>query len=81
VISIRETGELMPIVHCEYKDCENNENKMCIAAAVRISIQDCCLTYHPLETPTNGNSSQRGDRLLWDREYIEDDPLDSDLNF
>lgn len=71
----------MPIVHCEFKDCENNENKMCIAAAVRISVQECCLSYHPQETAVSVNGTERGDRLLWDREYIEDDPLDSDFSF
>ena len=71
----------MPIVHCEFKDCENNENRMCLAAAVRISIQECCLTYHTLEKTGNSMSSEKGDRLLWDREYIEEDPIDGDLNF
>jgi len=71
----------MPIVHCEFKDCENNENKICIAAAVRISVQECCLSYHPLEKAASANGSERGDKLLWDREYIEEDPLDSDLSF
>jgi hypothetical protein len=71
----------MPIVHCEYKDCENNENSMCVAAAVRISVQECCLSYHPLDKAGVRNSSERGDRLLWDREYLEDDPLDDDFSF
>lgn len=71
----------MPIIHCEYSDCENNENKKCIAAAVRISVQECCLSYHPLEAAVNSNSSERGDKLQWDREYIEEDPIDSDFSF
>jgi hypothetical protein len=70
----------MPIVHCELEDCENNENKICIAAAVRISEQDCCLTYHSLGDAASINGSEKGDRLLWDREYIEEDPLDSDYS-
>jgi hypothetical protein len=69
----------MTLVHCNYKDCENNENGMCHAAAVRISDQDCCLTYHPYQNESDKVENDQGDKLLWDKEYFEDDPLDDDF--
>ena len=69
----------MTLVHCEYKDCANNESGMCHAAAVRISQQECCLTYHPLENGGKTIDHNPGDKLIWDREYFEDDPLDDDF--
>lgn len=69
----------MTLVHCGYRDCSNNENGMCHAAAVRISMDECCLTYLPLENGSAANETGKGDKLLWDREYFEDDPLDDDF--
>ena len=68
----------MPQIHCEYIDCSNNEESKCHAAAIRISKSECCLTYQPYVKGKSQKSGENGDRLLWDREYFEDDPLDDD---
>ena len=66
----------MTQVHCDYVDCENNEEKNCHAVAIRLSTADGCLTYQPPGTVTKNTTAEKGDKLLWDNEYLEDDPLD-----
>ena len=63
-------------VHCDYLDCENNEDKKYHAVAIRLSSADGCLTYQTPGRVSKKANVEKGDRLLWDREYFEDDPLD-----
>jgi len=70
----------MTVVHCEIRDCENNEELICRAGAIRLTGKNCCLTYQGSETGANSRGMLEGDRLTWDREYLNDDPFDDDLN-
>lgn len=66
----------MTQIHCDYVDCENNETNMCHAIAIKLSTTDCCLTYQPPGKDSKRSAPDKGDQLLWDKEYFEDDPLD-----
>ena len=68
----------MTSIHCGYHGCINNENGQCHVAAIRLEPDDCCLTYQPLESRSGRLDSEQGDRLTWDREYFEDDPIDNE---
>lgn len=71
----------MTQVHCEFRDCDNNEEGLCRSPAIRISAQDCCLTYKQAESGANTSEVGKGDKQIWDREYFEDDTLDDDFSF
>lgn len=66
----------MTQIHCDYADCDNNDSNKCHAVAIRLSKTDGCLTYQPPGKDYRRSSKEEGDRLLWDKEYFEDDPLD-----
>jgi hypothetical protein len=68
----------MTLIHCSYKDCINNEAGKCHAAAIKLDKNDCCLSYRTLESEGKAKIIHKGDRLLWDREYFEDDPIDDE---
>ncbi len=69
----------MPQIYCGYKDCENNEDGLCRAAAVRIAPGVECLTYTPFKNGPVDHSTQKGDTLTWDEEYFEYEFLDDDV--
>ena len=68
----------MPKIYCSYQDCENNENDLCAASAIRLDQNKGCLTYTPYESPPPNGLTPQGDTLTWDEEYFEDDFLDED---
>jgi len=65
-------------IYCGFADCENYEDGICTASAVRIDPEENCLTYHPYQDELNGEQKGTGDRLTWDMEYFEDDPSDGE---
>jgi len=42
---------------------------------------DCCPTYYSQADSSQRSSAEKGDRLMWDKKYIEDDPLDDESIF
>lgn len=68
----------MTQIYCELMDCENNEENICHAAAIRLSISESCLTYKIHANGRNRDLKGQGDKLLWDKEFFEDDPLDDE---
>ena len=68
----------MTRIYCELMDCENNDDHLCRAAAIRLSYSDCCLTYQTLANGKRKKIKGQGDKLLWDQEFFEDDPLDDE---
>lgn len=68
----------MTRIYCGWADCENHEEGICCATAVRIDPAENCLTYQPYQAGPAGNGKQAGDRLTWDIEYFEDDPSDGE---
>jgi hypothetical protein len=71
----------MTVIHCGFKDCANNEDEMCHAAAIRLDKNECCLTYQALENGGRDSTLEKGDRLTWDQEYIDEDPIDDESGF
>ena len=71
----------MTQIYCEYTDCINNEDQLCHAAAIRLSTSDCCLTFQTHENGKKKTEKQKGDKLIWDREFFEDDPIDDEAVF
>lgn len=68
----------MTRIYCGFADCENFEEGVCTATAVRIDPEDNCLTYQPYQRAPDKGREIEGDRLTWDMEYFEDDPSDGE---
>lgn len=68
----------MAKIYCKYRDCENNEEGICISAAIRIEKGEGCVTYRSVEASKIGEEKKIGDRLTWDEEYFEYELLDDD---
>lgn len=68
----------MTRIYCGFADCENFEEGICTAAAVRIDPDENCLTYQPYRRTAEVDQEIEGDRLTWDMEYFEDDPTDGE---
>lgn len=68
----------MTRIYCGFADCENFEEGICTATAVRIDPEENCLTYQPFRQEAEVDREIAGDRLTWDMEYFEDDPTDGE---
>lgn len=68
----------MPQIYCAYQDCENNEDELCCASAIRLDPKEGCLTYAPYESVPSKEESSSDDSLTWDEEYFEYEFLDDE---
>lgn len=73
-----ERKRIVTRIYCGFADCENFEEGICSAAAVRIDPEENCLTYQPYRSDEQEGRELEGDRLTWDTEYFEDDPSDGE---
>lgn len=69
----------MAEIYCGYHDCENLDQGRCQATAVRFDPDQGCLTFNPLSELFHGKRYDQGDKLMWDREFIDDDAFDEDI--
>lgn len=66
-------------IYCAYDDCESIDQGRCQATAVKIDPEQGCMTYNPLSGVFPGKRDDQGDKLMWDREFIDDDTFDEDI--
>lgn len=69
----------MPQIYCTYYDCENYEDGLCQATAIRLDPLEGCLVYTPFDrSSSKKDRKEQGDALIWDEEYFEYEFLDDE---